>query len=170
VRIRCFPIRSSEEREGANETIVAYLVLVVGLAVPGLWGEERPATRPDVLFMVVDDMNDWVSVLDPTLLELCGLPGDNECDGVSIVPLLKEPEAKRERSALMTYGRGNHAVRSERWRYIRYADGSEELYDHASDPRERVNVAEKSEHAAIMEMHRKWLPVEEASRIKDLRK
>ena len=49
-------------------------------------------------------------------------------------------------------------MRSERWRYIRYADGSEELYDHASDPREWTNLAAKPEHAAVIAEHKKWLP------------
>lgn len=29
----------------------------------------------------------------------------------------------------------------ERWRYFRYADGSEELYDHINDPNEWDNLA-----------------------------
>ena len=70
----------------------------------------------------------------------------------------------------MTYQRGNHAVRSERWRYIRYADGSEELYDHQSDPDEWVNLAGKPEHEAVMANHRKWLPKQEAKPVADLRK
>jgi hypothetical protein len=37
--------------------------------------------------------------------------------------------------------RGNHAVRPGPWRYIRYVTGEEELYDHRSDPDERVNLA-----------------------------
>ena len=67
--------------------------------------------------------------LYPTLLELCGLPADAKCDGHGLMPLLRDPKAKWDWPALMTYMRGNHAVRSDRWRYIRYADGSEELYD-----------------------------------------
>jgi arylsulfatase A-like enzyme len=41
-----------------------------------------------------------------------------------------------------------YAARDERWRYIRYADGSEELYDHQNDPHEWTNLAAKPEHAA----------------------
>lgn len=84
-----------------------------------------------------------VSLLDlyPTLLELTGLAPRPDLEGESLVPLLRDPIAGRESPALMTWGPGNHAVRSERWRYIRYADGSEELYDHAVDPNEWRNVA-----------------------------
>jgi hypothetical protein len=57
------------------------------------------------------------------------------------VPLLRDPSAPWDRPALTTHGRANHAVRTERYRYIRYADGSEELYDHEVDPREWKNLA-----------------------------
>ena len=111
-----------------------------------------------------------LSVLYPTLLELSGLPADRKCDGVSIVPLLKDANSEWERPALMTYGRGNHAVRSERWRYIHYADGTEELYDHAKDPNEWTNVAAKPEHADIIAAHMKWLPKAEADAGSNLKK
>jgi arylsulfatase A-like enzyme len=87
-----------------------------------------------------------------------------------MVPLLKDPAAAWDRPALMTYGRGNHAVRSTRWRYIRYADGTEELYDHERDPHEWTNLAEEPEHAATLARHRRWLPVLEAPAVADLKK
>jgi arylsulfatase A-like enzyme len=111
-----------------------------------------------------------LTVLYPTLLELSGLPADKEADGVSVVPLLRNPKAKWERPALMTYHRGNHAVRSQRWRYIRYADGSEELYDHESDPNEWSNLADDPDHKEVIAKHRNWLPKKEASLISDLKK
>ena len=55
---------------------------------------------------------------------------------VSLLPLLKNPKADWEHVAISTLGQNNHAVRDQRWRYIRYADGSEELYDHQTDPNE----------------------------------
>ncbi len=110
-----------------------------------------------------------MTALYPTLLELSGLPPDPACDGVSIAPLLKDPKADWERPALMTYGPGNHAVRSRRWRYIRYADGTEELYDHTTDPHEWTNLAGNPEHVAVIEKHRKWLPTREAKPVADLK-
>ncbi len=111
-----------------------------------------------------------LSAIYPTLLELCKLPADSECDGTSLVPLLRNPKTIWNRPALMTYGRGNHAVRSQRWRYIHYADGSEELYDHDNDPNEWTNLASKPEHAAVIAKHRLWLPEDEAEPIPDLKK
>ena len=59
-------------------------------------------------------------------------------------------------------GRGNHAIRSNRWRYIRYKDGTEELYDHENDPWEWNNLAYDKDYKTIIEEHRKWLPKKEA--------
>ena len=110
-----------------------------------------------------------LTVLYPTLLELSGLPADKEADGVSVVPLLQNPKAKWERPAIMTYQKGNHAIRSSRWRYIRYSDGSEELYDHESDPNEWNNLANDPQHKKVIANHRKWIPEQEAKTVPDLK-
>ncbi|MCP5119439.1 MAG: sulfatase-like hydrolase/transferase, partial [bacterium] len=59
----------------------------------------------------------------PTLIELCGLTEKPELDGRSLVPLLRDPSAEWPYPVITTYRPGQHAVRSERWRYIRYSDG-----------------------------------------------
>jgi arylsulfatase A-like enzyme len=122
-------------------------------------------TKPGSVCEVPIDM----SALYPTLLELGGLAADEVCNGVSIVPLLENPESKWKRPALMTYGRGNHAVRSERWRYIRYADGSEELYDHRDDPNEWTNLVSEKRFRSVIASHKKWLPQVEAAIVPDLK-
>ncbi len=96
----------------------------------------------------------------PTLLELCGLEADPIHEGHSLTPLLHDPNADWEHPAITSFGPGNHAVRTERWRYIRYNDGSEELYDHATDPHEWTNLAAQAECAEIIEKHRAMLPVD----------
>ncbi len=94
----------------------------------------------------------------PTLIGLTELPANPNLEGLSLVPQLREASAKRERPAITSHNQGNHGIRSERWRYIRYADGSEELYDMKSDPREWHNLAAKPEHAPVIAEHKKWLP------------
>ena len=94
----------------------------------------------------------------PTLVELCGLPARNDLEGLSLVPQLRNAAAKRERPAITSHNQGNHGIRSERWRYIRYADGTEELYDHDADPREWTNLIGRPEFATVVAEHRKWLP------------
>jgi arylsulfatase A-like enzyme len=94
----------------------------------------------------------------PTLVELCGLTPRNDLEGISLVPQLQDADAPRERPAITSHNQGNHGVRSERWRYIHYADGSEELYDMQNDPHEWTNLAGQPEFAAVIEQHKKWLP------------
>ncbi|HEY6169061.1 MAG TPA: iduronate-2-sulfatase, partial [Verrucomicrobiae bacterium] len=81
----------------------------------------------------------------------------------SIKPLLADPKSTWDRPAISTFKPGNHAVRTERWRYIRYADGSEELYDHDADPHEWTNLAAKPEQTALKTDLAKWLPAESKS-------
>jgi hypothetical protein len=83
-----------------------------------------------------------------------------------LVPLLKDPKAKWDRPAITTHGRKNHAVRSERYRYIRYADGSEELYDHQADPMEWKNLAGEAQYESVKKDLAKWLPTKDAPNAK----
>jgi hypothetical protein len=71
---------------------------------------------------------------------------------------LKDPLARRKVPALTTYLLGNHSVRDERWRYIRYSDGGEELYDHDQDPQEWTNLAAKPEFQKLKAELARWLP------------
>ena len=101
-----------------------------------------------------------VSLLDlfPTIVDLAGLPAKEDNEGHSLLPLLKDPLAPWDHVAVTTHGRNNHALRDRRWRYIRYADGSEELYDHASDPNEYTNRAAEPSLAAVKERLAKHFP------------
>ena len=100
--------------------------------------------------------------LFPTLNELCELPKVDGLSGQSIAALLTDPNRAWERPALTSHGRGNHALRSQRWRYIRYADGGEELYDHANDPNEWTNLASRQGFAEIKTELARWLPKTDA--------
>jgi arylsulfatase A-like enzyme len=94
----------------------------------------------------------------PTLCDLAGLPRPAHVEGLTIRPLLADPAAAWTTPAVITYKFGNHAVRSERWRYIRYEDGGEELYDHDADPLEWNNLAGEARFAAVKAEHAQWLP------------
>ena len=120
--------------------------------------EAPGVTRPGGL---CDRPVDFLGIY-PTLADLCGLPIPGHVQGVSLRPLLENPEAPWDRMALTTHGRGEHGVRSPRWRYIRYHDGAEELYDHAADPMEWKNLADQAQHAALKSQLGQWMPAEEA--------
>lgn len=99
----------------------------------------------------------------PTLLDLCDLPPRDGLDGTSLRKLLNHPGASWTRPALCTFGPNNHSLRDERYRYTRYADGSEELYDHQTDPNEWQNLIVSGnplapEHRAVIERLRNSLP------------
>jgi arylsulfatase A-like enzyme len=99
----------------------------------------------------------------PTLLELCGLEADPAQQGHSLVPLLDEPAlATWNHPAITSFGKGNTGVRTERYRYIRYVDGSEELYDHRTDAHEWHNLAARPEMRGILERHRLLIPRNQA--------
>jgi arylsulfatase A-like enzyme len=101
--------------------------------------------------------------LYPTLLDLCGLPPNKANEGISLVPQLRDAKAVRERPAITTHNAGNHGVRTEKWRYIVYADGSEELYDEANDPHEWTNLARDPKFAAVKKELAKWAPAKSAA-------
>ncbi len=94
----------------------------------------------------------------PTLIELCGLPGKEGLEGLSLAAQLRDASAGRERPAITSHNQGNHAVRSERYRYIHYADGSEEFYDMEADPNEWRNLANDERYSELIRNHRRWLP------------
>jgi arylsulfatase A-like enzyme len=101
-----------------------------------------------------------VSFIDvyPTLADLCGLERGEHLEGTTLRPLLEDPDAAWDRPAITTHGKDNHAVVNERYRYIRYADGTEELYDHQTDPLEWENVAGDLKYSATKAELAKWLP------------
>jgi arylsulfatase A-like enzyme len=129
-----------------------------------LWEE---ATRAPLIWIapgvtkpnsVCERTVDFMSVY-PTLLDLCDIARPAHVEGPSLKPLFVDPLAKWDLPAITTFGFQNHAVRTEGWRYIRYANGDEELYDEATDPYERVNLASKPEHSVVKAELAKHLPV-----------
>jgi arylsulfatase A-like enzyme len=106
---------------------------------------------------VCDRTVDLMSVY-PTLCSLCGLEKPAHLDGEDIKPLLLDPKAKWDKPAITTFHLDNHAVRTAKWRYIRYADGGEELYDHDTDPYEWKNLAGDEAYNKVKQEVKKLLP------------
>ena len=94
----------------------------------------------------------------PTLLDLAGLPANPTNEGESLVPLLENPDREWPHAAITTYGQNNHGIAVEGYRYIRYEDGSEEYYDHTTDPNEWHNLASDTTNRAAMDDLARHLP------------
>ena len=103
----------------------------------------------------------------PTLCDLAGIPVPEHVEGENLRPLLENPGAEWKTPAISTHGRGNHMVQTRHQRYIRYANGEEEFYDHREDPNEWKNLAKMEETAAARKELAKWLPTTEVDPVED---
>ncbi|TWU59249.1 Choline-sulfatase [Rubripirellula tenax] len=115
-------------------TRVPLFIHVPGVSADGT-STRQPATLTDVY---------------PTLCELAGLPIPAQCDGHSLVAQIKAPTTEHDRLSLTSFvfaEEPSHAVSDNRYRYIRYHDGFEELYDLENDPNEFTNLASDSKMA-----------------------
>ncbi len=118
------------------------------IKVPGL---TKPGSRCERTVNLLD--------LYPTITELAGVPHNKNNEGRSIVPLLKNVNKKWNYPSLTTMGQNRHTVRDEHYRYIRYQDGSEELYDHRVDSMEWNNLAGNPNYNKIKTKLGKYMPI-----------
>ena len=86
--------------------------------------------------------------LYPTLAELAGLRIPNSVQGSSLLPILRDPDHSIKAGAL-SFAKGV-SWRTAGWAYMRYPDGSQELYDMQSDPGQFTNLANDSRHAQTL--------------------
>jgi arylsulfatase A-like enzyme len=126
------------------------LMIRVPQGTTGLPAGSRVGVRCDRVTSLLD--------IYPTLAELCDLPRDEALDGHSLVPLLQDPQADWSYPAITTYDFGEYSIRTERWRYIRYIDDSEELYDHENDPEEWTNLARDPEYRHVKDLLATFIP------------
>ena len=94
----------------------------------------------------------------PTLTELCDLPLPEQLEGHSLLPQLNDASHVRKWPAITTHNHDNHGIRSRDWRFIQYADGTEELYNMRTDPNEWFNQAANPQYVSVLEEHRQWIP------------
>lgn len=106
------------------------------------------------------EIEENVSLIDlfPTLNELCKLKEMPNLDGESFTKLLFEKESNWKNSAISTMGKNRHSIKKDHWRYIRYSDGSEELYDHRNDIDEYHNLASNGDYQVIKKELSELLP------------
>jgi arylsulfatase A-like enzyme len=114
------------------------------LSVPGM---KTAGQRTRALTEYVD--------IYPTLSELCSLQAPGHLEGLSMVPLLKNPERSWKKAAFSQYPRGKvmgYSMRTKSFRYTEWKNRetgevlARELYDHLKDPQENVNVAARPEY------------------------
>jgi arylsulfatase A-like enzyme len=126
--------------------------------VPMIWSVPGVTKGASECMQAVDLMSIY-----PTVCELTGIPRPPHVEGVSIKSLLANSKAKWNQPALSTMLKGNHTLRTEEWRYIRYNDGSEELYNEKNDPHEWTNLANKPGMGEIKAKLAKYLPATNAA-------
>jgi len=115
------------------------------MAGPGI----QPGTSPRTVSLVD---------LFPTLNQMCRLPQIDRHDGRSITHLLANPQAEHPATARVFHGKRNHeSIIDENFRYIRYIDGGEELYDRKADPHDWHNLADSPDYTATIEHYRQYL-------------
>ncbi|MEM7143637.1 MAG: sulfatase-like hydrolase/transferase [Verrucomicrobiota bacterium] len=124
------------------------------IRAPGL---SKPGTNAEHPVSLID--------LYPTLVDLCDLStktmknkNGRPLDGHSLRPFIEDPENGTwdgPGGALTVVAGGwapnsthHYSLRTADWRYIRYNNGKEELYHHATDPHEWTNLSESPEHTA----------------------
>ena len=91
--------------------------------------------------------------LFPTLIDLASISAPHPLEGYSLRPILDDPQHDWPHDAVTTFS-DHHALRTDRYRYIRYVDGSEELYDHSADPNEWTNLAGEG-HSVLPQLRRR---------------
>ncbi|RTE53950.1 DUF229 domain-containing protein [Arenibacter aquaticus] len=94
----------------------------------------------------------------PTLVDLCNLPEKEDMDGVSLRPILQDPEKEVPRPIITTYDYGSYSVRYKNWHFIDYIDGYSELYNLDNDPDEWYNLEEVDSLQSVKSQLRSFIP------------
>lgn len=122
--------------------------------VPFIWA------GPGVAEGVKTDLTASLIDMYPTFVEMCGLPQPHQqLEGESIAAALANPSSADDRSVYLPHmNPGEYAIINRDWRYIRYGQDGEELYDLQADPNEWTNLASNPEHDALKAQMRARAP------------
>lgn len=136
-----------------NDTNAPLLISVPGMKTAGV--------KSNALVEFVD--------IYPTLTELAGLPLPGHLEGVSMKPLLEQPDRPWKSAAFSQYPRSKaqtksphglmgYSMRTDRYRFTVWVDRTDaakidaiELYDHQNDPMENTNIAGDPANAGLVQ-------------------
>jgi len=121
--------------------------------IPFIWAGPGIASGASV--------NATVSAIDlfPTLVDFCSLAPDSGLEGQSLATTLRQPALAKDRNVLLCeVNAGGYAIVNNQWRYIHYADATEELYDVVKDPNEWDNLAPQESYRTVMAELRQSAP------------
>lgn len=122
--------------------------------VPFIWAGPGVAggAKTDVTASLID--------IYPTLVEICGLPKPHQTlEGESLASVLHRPSTAKDRSVLLPYmSPGEYAIINRDWRYIRYGEDGEELYNLREDLNEWNNLAMDERYAEVKDSLQKLAP------------
>lgn len=102
-----------------------------------------------------------------TIADYAGVESPNYVDGKSLRPVIENVDVNFDEPVYSTWGNGNIAIRKGDWRYIRYFDQKEELYNRKNDPNEWLNLANNPNFARKKQSLKKMLPNKEAATVYD---
>ncbi|GAB5560041.1 MAG: sulfatase [Synoicihabitans sp.] len=115
--------------------------------VPGL---TRPGSKSSRFVSLQD--------LYPTLMELTGVVPPDYLDGRSLLPLLQNPNTPWTSTAISAHHDRYISIRTAEYRYIRYSESQEELYDRRTDPHEWTNQINNPNYASALQALRTQVP------------
>lgn len=122
--------------------------------VPFIWAGPgvKEGAKTDVTVSLID--------MYPTLVEMCGLPKPHQpLEGASLATTLSNPSTATDRNIFLPYmNPGDYAVINRDWRYIRYGEDGEELYNLREDPNEWANLASQEKYTDVKAKLRKFAP------------
>ena len=135
---------------GEHETWGKRTLFEVALRSPlivSMPGQEQVGVKTDALVELVD--------IYPTLCDACQLPIPEQLEGLSMVPVIREPTIPWKSAAFSKTGKeyGTRSIRTERYRYSEHRISAlfgKELYDHDTDPDEKVNIANLPENSILV--------------------